>query len=367
MAVSEVAEKLREAGLRPPRMLTLAITGACNLRCVHCWVDAGVPDSSSHVPEARLRRVIGEFAALDGEGIRLTGGEPLCHPAWRDLLEFAGETGFRRIALQTNVMLLADEDVELLRDLDFPGLSIQVSMDGATAASHDLVRGPGSFSATVEGIRRLARAGLGPRISLFMTEMRHNLEELPALLEFADREGVGSFSAGTLVRCGRAGEEGGIAPPGPKQYRRLLERYDADPRFRKLYEKLGSVAILEWRTAEAESACGECCTFVENPYLSPGGRLYPCVLFHSDDFAVSGVFEKNLAAAFEEGIPLWVSLRQISRRRAEAIAKCRQCPEKSACAGGCLGRAWGSTGDLWAVDDRCDLRRALRLEKDQTA
>lgn len=363
MAKTEVAEKLRKAGLRPPQMLTLAITGVCNLRCVHCWVEAGEAGSCGHVPEDRLYRVIGELAALGAEGVRLTGGEPLCHPAWRDLMRSACEAGFRRIALQTNLMLLADEDVGFLRDLDFPGLSIQVSMDGATAASHDFVRGAGAFSAAVDSIRRLARAGLGKRISLFMTEMRHNLEELPELLEFAGREGLGSVAAGTLVRFGRAGEEEGIAPPEPEQYLRLLERYDADPRFRELYERFGNMAALEWR--RAATTRGECCTFVENPYLSSEGLLYPCVLLHADDFAVSGVFEKDLAAAFEEGIPLWVSLREIRRRRPEAIEKCRQCPEKSVCAGGCMGRAWGSTSDLWATDDRCDLRRALHREKNQ--
>jgi radical SAM protein with 4Fe4S-binding SPASM domain len=142
-----------------------------------------------------------------------------------------------------------------------------------------------------------------------------------------------------------------------EQYLSLLERYDRDARFRELYEKIGSVAALEWRKGDAIRR--DCCTFIENPYLTPSGRLYPCLLCHADEFSVSGVFEKGLAAALAEGVPLWASLLRISRRRSQEIPECRDCPGKPFCAGGCLGRAWGSCGNLMAADDRCSVRRAI--------
>jgi radical SAM protein with 4Fe4S-binding SPASM domain len=98
---------------------------------------------------------------------------------------------------------------------------------------------------------------------------------------------------------------------------------------------------------------------VENPYLTPNGGLYPCVLCHTDGYAVHRVFEKALSAAFAEGAPLWSSLLRTSHRRAESLPECRDCPGESTCAGGCMGRAWGSCGDLMAADDRCELRRTI--------
>jgi radical SAM protein with 4Fe4S-binding SPASM domain len=358
MLTSQLEETLRLAGLRPPKTLTLAITGACNLSCSHCWVEAGVADAAGHVPSETLRRLIGEFAALGGEGMRLTGGEPLCHPDWLDLLRFARSAGFRALSLQTNGMLFDDESVAALRELDFPGFTIQVSFDGARSATHDLVRGAGAFDALMLGVRRLVGAGLGPRIAIFFTEMRHNLEEIPALLELAEELGVREVATGTLVLCGRAAEDSLVAAPEPAQYLRLLERYDADPEFRRVYEKLGRVAALEWRGSDTPR--GESCTFVENPYLAVDGRLYPCVLCHADPYAVTGLFEKSLGEAFAEGAPLWSGLLQASNCRSEEIAQCRECPEHLTCAGGCLGRAWGSCGDIMAPDDRCEVRRAVR-------
>ncbi len=98
-----------------------------------------------------------------------------------------------------------------------------------------------------------------------------------------------------------------------EQYLSLLERYDRDDHFRELYDKIGTVAALEWRKGDAIRQ--ECCTFIENPYLTPSGRLYPCLMCHTDEYSVTEVFEKGLVAAFAEGAPLWSSLHRISRCR----------------------------------------------------
>lgn len=361
MAAPEVLQHLDSAGLRPPKTVTLAITGACNLACHHCWVEAGVSSAVGHTPVRLLKKTITEIATLGGEGLRLSGGEPLCHPAWLELMRFSRSIGFQTLTLQTNGMLFTDEHVAALRELDFPGLSIQISLDGATAATHDLVRGSGAFAGTLGGILKLVQEGLAGRVALFMTEMRHNLDDIPALLEFADNMGIGSFSSGTLVLRGRASVSSTVAPPEKDQYLRLLERYDTDQRFRELYKKFGTISALEWRTDTAVRH--ECCTFIENPYITPSGRIYPCLLCHTDDFSITGVFEKGLAAALSEGIPLWSSLLHISKKRAESMTECHDCPGKAVCAGGCMGRAWGSCGTLLAADDRCEVRQAIYRSK----
>ncbi len=350
---------LDSAGVRPPKTLAFSITGDCNLRCAHCWVDAApcpVP-AAGHVAEPVLRRLLEEFALLGGERVCFTGGEPLCHPRWGELLGRARDLGFAGLTLQTNAMLFGAAEARTLRRLDFPGLSVQISLDGGSAAAHNRVRGQGAFQGALAGIRRLAEAGLAGRIVFFFTEMHHNLEELPAVLELAEALGAAAVISGALVRCGRAAAGSPVAPAEPAQYARLLAHYDANPRFRQLYEKLGNTAPLEWR--KKNTADAQCCTFIEKPYLTPKGVLYPCFMCHADAFAVAGVFAKGLAAALIEGAPLWASLLQISRRRAAGDFACRNCPELGTCAGGCIGRAWGSGGDLTAADDRCAVRRSV--------
>lgn len=363
MAGSALDETLQQFGLYSPRTLTLALTGACNLSCSHCFVGAGEAGSAGHVPGTTLVRLISEFARLGGEGVRLTGGEPLCHPQWLELLRLAVAAGFSSVSLQTNAMLLDDRAVATLRELDFPGLAIQVSFDGASAASHDLVRGPGAFDSLMSAMGKLSRAGLAGRTSIFFTEMRHNLDEIPSLLLLAEQLGVSAVATGALVACGRAADDARVQPPTPSQYLRLLERHRADRGFARRYQKLGKVAALEWRLGDAPRL--ESCTFVQHPYLDARGRLYPCVLCHADPYCVSGVFQKKLADAFAEGAPLWAGLLEASRSRSRCIPGCRACPERESCGGGCLGRAWGSSRDVMAADDRCAARRAVRSWKSQ--
>jgi radical SAM protein with 4Fe4S-binding SPASM domain len=342
-------------------MLTFSITSACNLTCKHCWVEADSQAASIHVPERTIRRLLGEYMEIGGESVRFTGGEPLLHPSWLGLLRHACEIGFKSVAMQTNAMLFNDELVAALKELNCPGLSLQISLDGATAQTHDLVRGNGAFLKALKGIRRLANAGLSRHISLFFTEMRHNLEDIPALLELVDSLGIGSISTGALVLCGRAGKESQVAPPEPEQYEKLAHIYETDRRFRELYDKIGNTAALEWLKGDAPRS--ECCTFVENPYLTAGGSLYPCVLCHAEGYAVTDVFAKSLGDSFTEGTPIWSSLLMTSHHRANSIPECRECPGESSCAGGCMGRAWGSHGNLLAADDRCELRRTIYRRK----
>lgn len=362
LTATQVHRALQQAGLQPPRMLTLAITGACNLCCGHCWVESG-PEAPQVMPAAAIFRLLTEFATLGGEGIRISGGEPLCHPAWLEALRLARELGFSRLALQTNATLLDTGAAAELAALAAPELAIQVSLEGACAASHDQIRGPGSFAAALAGLERLVAAGLGNRTTLAFTEMRHNLPEFPELLELAESLGIGAVTAGTLVTGGRAAEEatGASASASIDQYLQLLDRYQRDQDFRQRYHRLGNLTALEWWRGEPPAT--GCCRFIEQPYLTPAGQLYPCLMCHAQAFAVGGVLEKPLSEALIEGASRWGKLLALCRQRPHTLTACQACPERDICAAGCPGRALGSSGDLQAVDDRCALRQAIAAKR----
>jgi radical SAM protein with 4Fe4S-binding SPASM domain len=355
--VAELLRELRAAGLCPPRVLTLSLTDHCNLSCRHCWVDAQPRTQPIWAPVEAVARLIEEFAALGGEGIRLTGGEPLLHSHWHEFMSLARDLGLSRIELQTNGLLLGEAEIAALLPCDGPELSLRISLDGACAESHDRVRGAGSFTGAMAAIRRLAAAGLAPRIVLAFTEMAHNLEEFPALLTLAAELGIGSVISGTLVRGGRGAAGGGVIPPAAEQFLALLERYRQDVRFRDNYAALGTMAPLEWWLNDCSAP--PCSSLGENPYITPLGLLYPCLLLQHRDYAVSGLFQRSLAEAYRAGLERWSTLRQWAQGRAEALVDCRQCAQKAVCAGGCIGRSCGSGGDLHSVDDRCRLRRLI--------
>jgi len=362
MNPENIISTLRGAGLHPPEMLTIAITGQCNLACAHCWVGAGPSGAAPQIADHILMQLINDFQVLGGSGLRLTGGEPLLHPGCLKILRLAGESSLSNIILQTNAMLVGPAELSAFAEIDSGRLQLQVSLDGARAESHDLVRGTGAFRQTLEGLKKLVDHGFGPQLAIFFTEMRHNLLELPAVFSLAADLGIGSVGSGSLVRCGRADSDELIQPPKPEQYPLLLERWKTDEEFRRHYQTIGCVAALEWCQGESPEEQG--CSFIKTPYLTADGVLFPCLMCHADAFSVAGVFEKGLSAALNEGVPLWASLQELSRSRVTELPECRECALLNTCGGGCMGRAWGSFGAFLVTEDRCSQRQAVRRWKE---
>ncbi len=293
-ADTDIVRRLTRAGLKPPKVVTLAITNRCNLRCRHCWPGSGPAEQTPLAPKNQVLRLIAGFSAMGAEKLVITGGEPLTHPDWFDLLAFAcRQPGLGEVRLQTNATQMTPQQVDALLSLKHPGLIIQTSLEGATAASHDLVRGQGSFNQTLQGLKRLQESGMAHQICIAFTEMRHNFAEIPKLMEMVDGMGIGQFITGTLICGGRAIESGDLALPTPHQYKELLAQYRQDKTFRERYHRIGNIAALEWARTDLDLA-DECCTFLETPYVSAQGHLYPCVMLHAQDFAATDLFNRSL-------------------------------------------------------------------------
>jgi MoaA/NifB/PqqE/SkfB family radical SAM enzyme len=79
---------------------------------------------------------------------------------------------------------------------------VQISVDGASAATHERVRPGGSFGAATGSIRRLVARGLAPQLVFVPT--RHNIGEATAAYDLAIELGCSAFVTGPLMRLGRA-------------------------------------------------------------------------------------------------------------------------------------------------------------------
>ena len=352
--------QIAAVGLLPPRALTVAITTACNLRCEHCWLECsrgGADACLVGVPE--LQALVQEFVALGGEELCITGGEPMTHPAWLEMLAIGCRPPeVRRVCLQTNATLIDADTATLLGGEAFGKLSLQVSLDGCHEATHDLVRGAGSLKQALRGLRCLVDAGLGGQTTIAFTEMRHNLAELPQLLELADQLGVARVIGLTLIEAGGAAGNAATQLPTAQQYLALLEQFDSDPGFRQRCQDFGSLPALDWlRGAAASVHAG--CRFLERPYVTARGLLYPCALLQVEAFAGRGVYRQPLAEVITAALPVWTGLMQASRKRPKAMSCVASCPGGRHCGGGCLARGYLHGGSLSAREDRCELRQAV--------
>ncbi len=182
----------------------LYLTTSCNLRCRHCWVapsfSPGKPVPGEYLDVGLLRRAVAEGKALGLRSVKLTGGEPLLHPRFVEIVDFLSAEGLE-VLMETNGTLLNDNLARYLREhtrLTF----ISVSLDGATAEVHDAFRGvEGSFESALRGLEVLVSSGHRPQV--IMCPHRGNVHQIEAMVELAGRMGAGSVKFNPVARSGR--------------------------------------------------------------------------------------------------------------------------------------------------------------------
>ncbi len=120
---------LSDAFARPIRYLRVSVTDKCNLRCVYCMPEGGLPwlRREEILSYEEIARVVEAAASVGVRAIRLTGGEPLLRRNVERLVAMiASLSEIEDIALSTNGLLL-DEQIDALASA---GLSrVNISLD----------------------------------------------------------------------------------------------------------------------------------------------------------------------------------------------------------------------------------------------
>ena len=147
---------LRRPDYRPERV-TVDLTYACNLRCVHCSATCLAQPEGEELMTGELRVLWQDLAEAGTQTLTLTGGELLTRPDW---LEVAAEAARRfRLILYSNATLFTEADAKALAALR--PYQVEVTVYGATEATYEAVsRVSGSFQAFRQGLRRLEEAGV---------------------------------------------------------------------------------------------------------------------------------------------------------------------------------------------------------------
>jgi len=255
--------------------LHLYLTNNCNLRCVHCAVTDGArrTDRLSTQPVFQL---IDELVATGARSITLTGGEFLLRP---DALQIAAyAAGKLHTMISTNGTLITDQTAQMLADL---GVPVQVSLDGATAATHDRIRGPGAFERAWRGVDLLLQSGIGDRLALCMTLMKWNLHQVPALVDLAEARGVAGVRVLPLQPLGRAAEMWSELGVSAADYARVYDYlYREVPRSDRKVTVQATLLGFDLNVPESEPWCGLGRTLA----VDADGDIYPCSMLMTPQF-----------------------------------------------------------------------------------
>lgn len=147
---------------RPINYLRISVTDRCNLRCVYCMPEDGVPlcahDDILRYEE--IETVVRAAAHLGIHKVRLTGGEPLARLHLADLVRMlAGVPGIDDLSMTTNGTLLAHYADELAQ----AGLRrVNISLDTLRPERFAQITRRGRLEDALAGIDAAHRAGLEP-------------------------------------------------------------------------------------------------------------------------------------------------------------------------------------------------------------
>ena len=135
------------------------ITRTCNLRCVHCYSDSMAMKYPGELTWEQMQDVVKDLAGYRIPSLLLSGGEPLIHPRFFDLVETASQAGLK-LTISTNGTLITPEKAALLKVANVAYVGI--SLDGIGEV-HDRFRGKeGAFDAAVRGFRNCHEVGQRP-------------------------------------------------------------------------------------------------------------------------------------------------------------------------------------------------------------
>jgi mycofactocin radical SAM maturase len=325
-----------QSGLSSPICLTWELTYACNLACAHCLSSSGRRDPRELSTNEALS-LVDELADMQVFYVNVGGGEPTIRSDFFEILEHAVS---RRVGVKfsTNGTRIDASAARRLALMDY--VDVQVSLDGADAATNDRLRGDGSYVAARRAMDRLAEAGFGEfKISVVVT--RENVGQVDEFKRIAD--GLGAQLRLTRLRpSGRGRDVWDELHPTREQSRWLYEWLCAHPQV-LTGDSFFHLSALG-QPLEGLNLCGAGRVVC---LVDPVGDVYACPFVIHGEFRAGSIREGGLARVWRES-ELFARLREPGDPGA-----CASCGSFDACRGGCMAAKFFTGLEMSDPDPEC--------------
>lgn len=339
------------------------ITGRCNYNCLHCFnASDNSPLMSEFSPE-EAERLLDEAETCGINAFTLTGGEPMAHKQFFEILEGIYQRGMFVEELNTNGFYINREALDRMRTIGCSPL-IKISFDGI--GHHDWLRNrKGAEADALRAIKLCIENGF--RVKAQTNVHRRNIDSMLPTAKLLDEMGVDEMRIIRTTEVPRWNENAkGATLELAEYFDRMLEfvgeyvtdehQMDVDIwQFLTLFPQRKA-----YRMRPMECGCGEyrdsipvCRGNRGMVAVSANGNVFPCM-------QMSGYYEAKgdiLGNVRESGLqPLLQCGKYLSEvcttvgELAKANPTCGSCPYFKHCIGGCRAVALTLTGDKMGVD-----------------
>jgi len=350
-----------------PFQVVWNITRKCNLKCEHCYENAG-SKARDELNSQEVLKGIDILAEAGVTSLAFSGGEPTIHPHILEFIKHAKDQGIF-VATATNGYTLSKQKI-VDRYVDSGLEFVQISLDGLNPTTHDSFRGvSGAWDKAVQAITNCVETDLFVEVATTVTE--HNFSEIPSMIDFVRNLGVQWFMLYNFIPTGN-GREIVNQDLSPEMRDELLKTaYNENgkdemqilstaPQFARVAESVASkkTPIIPThfynpeytnenlkKLADFIGGCGAGRFYLS---LEPNGDIFPCVFFpHDEELCLGNILSDD----FND---LWKNNELLLKLRDKEILQghCGVCESRNIC-GGCRARAYTYFNDILAPDPGC--------------
>lgn len=296
--------------LRSPLIVFIELTKGCNLRCKHCYIDAGEP-RHKELSFQELSKLLNELNEAEVFSIYLTGGEPFLRSDILNIVQYACQLGFD-VCLLTNGTLLTEEVINHIPKR----ISLGVSIDGIKALKE--IRGV-NFDEIKEKLLIL-KAKL-PFLSVLVTVQKPVLVELESLYNWFIEEEI-AFVHNNCIPLGRVKQNQHLLlTPDDIEKDTFFHNADVLEKYRpKLVDEIPIIDSCFDLAYKLEFATGRCKGGRSIAYVASNGDVYPCSNCAAEELFLAGnVREKSFSTLWTE------SFKEMRAIKWEDFIDCDEC------------------------------------------
>ena len=263
-----VIEDENNKNVQKNKIASFEITHRCNLKCIHCCVDADeIHSNKEDLSTEQVKNIIDKLIEWNPKGIALTGGEPMLRKDFFEILKYLKSKYDGKVSISTNGTFINNKNVDQLsKYID----QIDISVDGIDEETCSIVRGPGVFNKVIESV------------NLLKSKEFHNIS---LSMAFGDKN---AHLEGKFIELN---EHLGTTPI-VRQFEPIGRGFDNREIFsdKKITESTLTDKFLSGNFSKEFNSCS-CSAGKREVFISYNGDIYPCQSFIKDEYKLDNLLE----------------------------------------------------------------------------
>jgi radical SAM protein with 4Fe4S-binding SPASM domain len=321
--------------------LQIEITSLCNERCIHCYIPHA--DKTTNMDYSVLFDVLDQFRDMGGLNLIISGGEPMAHPRFVDIITRLQEYDFS-LQIFSNLTLVNDTVIKVLKDARL--LNVQVSLYSMDPDIHDsITKLPGSLEKTKKSILRFIENDIPLNVSC--PTMGKNWNGYADVINWSQAHKIYAHTDDGLFARYDHSTDNLDSRLGLNEVESIIKtslEYDDIYSGRVLRDEGGFI-----RGKKIDRSNDIICPIGQTSLcMSPDGDVFPCPAWH--DYVVGNIHNETLVEIWNNS-PRLQYLRSL--RRKDLPQKCQTCDDSEFCVF-CLNRNANENpeNDPFKINDR---------------